>query len=528
MVESKPLNRRKTAFPMIESIETRRLMSISLDSAGWTVVTPDPGARIVYVSSSSGNDHNSGLSASSPVQSIGKGMSLLQNHSGDELLLKAGDTFNDRFASWSLSGNSASDPIVISTYGAGARPVINSGYYAALFTSKTPVSNLAIIGLSFNANLHASNPAKDPTGVDLMGGGSNYLIENCEFQNYDVNINAQAYWGPLSNVTLRRNIVLNAWSINTHAEGFYALGVNGITLTGNDFDHDGWDTSIPYAYATVFNHDVYISAKNSNVSVTNNIFAEASATGLQDRAGGTVTNNLFINDPVGMTFGLVNGAETQAGGVSGIVENNVFIGGAKTGNYNEGIGLEVGNINRNGVIVSNNVFANEVNPHGPAIELAYGSGVSNASQAVGLNNVTVENNIMYSTGGVVLDGGLTPGGNGPQALNNVKILNNQFSNMILSVELYSSYYSQVQFSGNEYYNANLWLANLNHAPVKGTVESSPFAYPAPNRSAATYDATIGGNGTLSDFLGRAANQSEANWNTDLTAAVVANYISLGF
>ena len=39
-----------------------------------------------------------------------------------------------------------------------------------------------------------------------------------------------------------------------------------------------------------------------------NTFSRASDTGLEDRPGGIVENNTFIDDPVGLTFGLVNGA----------------------------------------------------------------------------------------------------------------------------------------------------------------------------------------------------------------------------
>jgi hypothetical protein len=91
----------------IELMEGRTLMSVSLNSAGWTVITPPSGARVVYCSSSSGNDKNSGLSASAPVQSLAKAESLLRNNSGDELLLKDGDTWNQTFGTWQLSGASA-------------------------------------------------------------------------------------------------------------------------------------------------------------------------------------------------------------------------------------------------------------------------------------------------------------------------------------------------------------------------------------------------------------------------------------
>ena len=42
--------------PVVETLENRQLMSVSLDANGWTVVTPTADSRVIYVSSSTGND----------------------------------------------------------------------------------------------------------------------------------------------------------------------------------------------------------------------------------------------------------------------------------------------------------------------------------------------------------------------------------------------------------------------------------------------------------------------------------------
>ena len=62
-------------------------------------------------------------------------------------------------------------------------------------------------------------------------------------------------------------------------------------------------------------------------------------------------DNLFIDDPVGMSFGLVNGATTTAGGVTGSVTGNVFIGGGNIGTMQGGQALVIGNV-KAGVIIS--------------------------------------------------------------------------------------------------------------------------------------------------------------------------------
>ena len=51
---------------------------------------PSPTARIIYVSSSEGNDLNSGLSPSAPVRTLEAGYDLLRDGQPDWMLLKRG------------------------------------------------------------------------------------------------------------------------------------------------------------------------------------------------------------------------------------------------------------------------------------------------------------------------------------------------------------------------------------------------------------------------------------------------------
>ena len=109
---------------------------------------------------------------------------------------------------------------------------------------------------------------------------------------------------------------------------------------------------------TIYNHDVYLSADNSGVVVSGNIFAHASSHGLQARSGGVVQNNLFIDDAIAMSYGLVNGSPMTAGGVSGTVSGNVILGGDNIGPLTRGGGIEIGNIAPGGnTTITDNLFA---------------------------------------------------------------------------------------------------------------------------------------------------------------------------
>ena len=174
-------------------LEERRLLSSAINSAGWTIVTPPATARIVYVSSSTGNDADSGLSAAAPVRSLERGESLLRNGSADEMLLKRGDTWADTLGVWRLSGQSAANPMVIGAYGSGARPELNTGDSPGLIlgVGGTPTVNyLDVIGINFHADqrdlasptYNAAASGQSPIGIYVVSQTNGLLIEDCQVQ----------------------------------------------------------------------------------------------------------------------------------------------------------------------------------------------------------------------------------------------------------------------------------------------------------------------------------------------------------
>ena len=71
---------------------------------------------------------NSGLSQNTAVATIAQGLSLIRDGSADWLLLKAGDTWvNQEIGYIDFSGRSGTEPILISSYGTGVRPLIETG-----------------------------------------------------------------------------------------------------------------------------------------------------------------------------------------------------------------------------------------------------------------------------------------------------------------------------------------------------------------------------------------------------------------
>ena len=105
----------------------------------------------------------------------------------------------------------------------------------------------------------------------------------------------------LNNITLHRDIVTDAYSTDLHSQGVYAdMGGTGLVLDGNLFYYNGWNAKVAGAGPTVFNHNIYIQTTNGPATLNDNIFANAASHGAQVRDGGTVTDNLFVHDPIGM------------------------------------------------------------------------------------------------------------------------------------------------------------------------------------------------------------------------------------
>ena len=502
------------ADAVVETLEGRQMLSVSVDSAGFTQVTPPAGARVVYVSSSHGSDGNTGLSPSSPVKSLNKGKSLLHSGAGDQLLLAAGDTWHESFGYWGISGKDSSNPVVIGSYGSGARPTVASGSATAWTNGLVNVHDVAFIGVHLDGS---GRGGAVPDGISSSGRLNNLLVENCDIEQYRNNIIVQGFFTPISNVTLRRNIIADSYSHSSHSQGLFADNVHGVKLDQNVFDHNGWGHG---AGATMFNHNAYITAHCDGLVATGNIFANASSHGLQARPGGTITNNLFYNDAIGLSFGLVNGGgDVKPGGVTGTVANNVFIGGHGINGAAAGVGVEVSNISS--AAITGNVFAyGDPSSRNAAINLTPIKGTANPGQAVGINNLTIANNIVYKwSQGMQISGGVS--------IHNVNITNNDFQ-AITAFQAVTNANSgaQLNFSSNTYtvpHNPRTALLGVSAAGLSMTSVSFPNG-----KDVGGYDAAVGGSGTAADFLARARSLSDSNWDSKYFASSVVSWVKSAF
>lgn len=345
-------------------------LRVDVVESGATPLAPSADSRLVYVSSSRGNDANSGLSPDAPVRTIAKAKTLLRDGMPDWMLLQRGDVFFESLGQWRASGRSEAEPMVVSAFGVGDRPLLKTGTQPGIVTSggggsPARINNLAVVGLSFHAHTrdprdpaYAGNAGSD--GVFWLRGTTGVLFEDNVFDSYKNGMVFQDFDNlGIQNVKIRRNIVVNSYSTDTHSQGLYASRVHGLLIEGNLFDRNGWNDLVPNAGPTMFNHNIYIQTDTSGVVLKDNIIARGASHGAQLRTGGIATGNLFLNNAINLLMGIVG---------SGVAENNVVLKGR---DINPGLlrgwGIDVDP--NDGTLVRNNIVAQSVsdNRHQMAI-----------------------------------------------------------------------------------------------------------------------------------------------------------------
>ena len=539
----------------ISGLSNSPFVQLVAQDPGWTNYQPSSDSRIVYVSRSAGSDSNDGYAPewngrSGPKASVGAGLAMMRNGMPDWLLLKRGDTWYEAISMSIAGGRSTSEPMLISAYGTGSqRPLLKTGTRPGYNAGKT-VSNLAIVGVQFYAHTRDPNSSEytgtaGDTGIRLICLGGSVVIEDCVIRFYSDGIVAQAYPEPnrLRNITLRGCVVADSYATNKHSQGLYANAVDGLVVDRCVFDHNGWSDKAPGGGETIYNHNIYLSGDNSGVVVKDSIIARASSHGLQCRSGGDVLRNLFLRNAVHLSFGFVNGSQITAGGVSGTVSGNVFLEDKGIAGAARGWAMEIGNTRAGAnVTVKDNIVAHSLQQAYPAIILAFGNAVSNQNQAVGINDLTIENNVVYDwRQSVRLASGLVPGGSGYNALRNLAVRNNDFQHQSSSIIDHQCALNggQERWSGNRYYSSSalgswFWVGasemswNTWRSQVDATGLNGQMAYRQPDRSIAGYSASLGKAKTLEAFLQEARLQSKASWRDEYGAPAAIAYIRAGF
>lgn len=157
------------------------MVTATIVSVGLNAEPANASGATYYVSSSAGNDANAGTSSDAPWQTISK-LNSITFQPGDNILLRSGDTWTGQTFYPSGNGDAAGgDWITLSSYGAGAAPVLSPGTSlpaAIQFSRSGFTGGWKIVGLDIRNARMGIDAEKTP---DTVANG--LWIEKTNFEN---------------------------------------------------------------------------------------------------------------------------------------------------------------------------------------------------------------------------------------------------------------------------------------------------------------------------------------------------------
>lgn len=468
---------------------------MALDAGGWTII-PSAGGRTIFVSSSSGNNANDGLSEGSPKATVLAGLALMRSDQPDWLYLKRGDTF-DISATARIDTNggpNANAMSVITAYGTGPRPVLlyNKLWHGA---STNGLKNFAITDLDFY------NPRNDPSSGEFIGLQDTIGLQIAE--------------GAVA-AGVAGNILWEGNRIRYHSSGSHSLGteptyrISGVTIRRNVFDeniefgllmdfctdvlieencfsYNGWHARTVRTqglYCTGCTNITYrknLFHRNGNMSIKlSSNYKEGCSDVLEE-------DNVFSRGMRG--YGHADyyperwDPATEYSHIRGVTQRNVMLHTEKDippgGSY-QSVGLNIGNM-KDWRFEKNCFIHNDENIAGGAI-FAFANHLSDPFPRS--ENITAIDNVVHN------------------------------------------------WQSTLYNQTGSYIENIGHA-INFTQQNNltirdPSYYPDATRDLGKYNAYLGGNDDEDDMVDIARAMDRSNWDPNYSGGSIANWILRGF
>jgi hypothetical protein len=400
-------------------------IGVGVDSSGFAHLPLRPGARRFFVSSLTGSDANNCAAAESPAtpkRSLAAATECIVNSAGagDQVMVAEGTSYQEGLPNLSLKfGFSPAYPTVVQSYdpadpfnearhgraGGARRPVVNMGRNDQVITSVMPGgSHFAIRGLDWNPGNHPG------LVVSFVGTNSYVLIENNLFRYTTLTFDKGG--GPFAvKHIIRKNAFFGSWSQGGHAQGLYEDGAKEVTIEDNVFWHNGWkigarrDDDPSIGGPTMFRHSIYTQTGTSAL-VRRNVFADPAATGASVRGDVTLSENVFIDNPMAIFAGLGNDYnQVRPEGVSIDIGYNLILGDEDLNAANpRGQAINTAN-GKPGSSTHHNLIIRSRNPNAVNVIAFNNQAIYNQP-----SNMLFDSNIIYRFSPVIAgNGGVYPG-----------------------------------------------------------------------------------------------------------------------
>src|SRR3989344_2353940 len=416
------------------------------------------GSPTTYYFSTSGNDSNNGLSASSPRKSLAALQALLNiSEPGDQFLLKRGDTWTTganistpysgivALDFKNVDGNSG-NYITIGAYGSGNKPTfdicdsngINNGKNAVVQLEGSTYTNIKDIHFTcsdFTTGTYSEYEATVPNAyinrpywvfhaIGSINGGAHHI----KFSGVDIDnmITGYQFQDASHNITLNDCTTQN---LGFPGSGIFA-DIDGLTVTDSVFAH---------TYDNGHMHGIYFS-DTTNVLIENNLFYDGNNAISIPNGRNIIVRNNTLHD---FSWSAIATGARNYGGYRDLLDGVVIEGNLI---YNAPIGINVKTYSpvasRSTSVISNlairdNVINSIDDYAGLMIEQIYQ-----------LNNAVFANNTFYNNiKGIFFE---SSNGYSNNVVKNNILYNNQYSSGTLVEVGSSSNLSNIDFDYNLY------------------------------------------------------------------------------
>ena len=544
------------------------------DASGWSIIVPSEDSRLIYVSSSAGDDANAEFYAPRDIDNIEEPgvikpyktieAAYLNAREGypDWILLRRGDIWEVHEQIQLKTGRSVSERSVITSYGlSDQRPMIKSDAEET-FRIWSERTFIAIIGIRFYAY------KRDPESADFSGWGQaaestgirvyspkdtvlgTILVEGNDFNYFSKGISING-GGDILDVVIRRNTIRNSYSEDNHSQGIYAFRAS-VLLEENIFDHNGWykpqidaGNDKEQGQATMFNHNTYFS-DSFNSKFIRNIFLRSSS--IQNKwtanseSDSTVDSikardlwmedNLYVGGEVGISAGGNTDYDTGPRWKNITIINNVMLAIGRDQPTNRTLGWNIDATDWDGGLICGNYLLHSDNP---LVTNLSGIRLSGHSNDVTISKNTIHGLIAQNagpkTGAISVDA---------EAKENITISENNVqlvdSNMRIVV---ADQLDSVVFEGNRYFSSldsAQWFRSLGvnydiegWSVISGDLgsEAAEEIFSSPER---TFDGYLNSIGMLSidAFVDTVSNRAVSSWDETLSAERINTYIREGY
>lgn len=508
---------------------------------GWTTFQLGAGARVIYVSSSMGDNNNSGLTENAPVRTISHALWLMRDGMGDWVLLKRGDTFRET-VNWGKSGKSLMEPSVLGAYGDGPRPqIVTDSRIGIRVSPGTPKKHVAFVGLHIREETwQGQQLPEEPVGISWVSDGEDLLIEDCKIEGYGTNVYLQGFPGVLKNLKVRRNVLVDPKrpSPDNGSVNLYTAYYDGSLVEENVMDMSeatlaaGWHMS---------QHFYMGENQPSRNVVRRNIARNAGRCNLMTRSGGLIENNLSIRGAMGFALGIQNATNLP----TGTFADNVVIESRNNSNGQPlGIGFFIA-AGESATLVRNLIIHGTDGLDHRAIHI----------ESAHVRSTLIQDNVIHDwIGSNSFGPGVQTLDIGADPIGMITITNNIVNQpgRARMVWLDNPAWPVQQFmrtSGNKFYSqtpANQWFARWSEdysldqwRPLASDTTSIAQAaqFPNPSVNIASYMSTLstapsGGSlrvqAAAEQLMQLARQQSRFNWRPDLNAAAINAHLRAGF